>query len=62
MFYPHGKADKFCSHVFKVFDTDNSGLIDFTELLVAISITAQGDPQKKLKIAFNMVKIIILLF
>lgn len=54
VFYPHGKADKFCSHVFKVFDTDNSGLIDFTELLVAISITAQGDAAKKLKIAFNM--------
>jgi neurocalcin delta len=26
-FYPSGKADKFCSHVFKTFDTDNSGEI-----------------------------------
>lgn len=29
-FYPQGKADKFCNHVFKVFDFDNSGQIDFT--------------------------------
>ncbi|CAF3955444.1 unnamed protein product, partial [Rotaria sp. Silwood1] len=26
-FYPTGKADKFCSHVFKTFGTDNSGEI-----------------------------------
>jgi Ca2+-binding EF-hand superfamily protein len=42
IFHP-GKADKFCSHAFKVFDTDNSGEIDFPEFLIAISITAQGD-------------------
>ena len=32
-FYPTGKADKFCSHVFKTFDTDNSGEIGKTERL-----------------------------
>ncbi|CAF0994561.1 unnamed protein product [Didymodactylos carnosus] len=31
-FYPTGKADKFCSHVFKTFDTDNSGEIGKHEL------------------------------
>ena len=30
-FYPSGKADKFCSHVFKTFDTDNSGEIGKTK-------------------------------
>lgn len=54
VFYPQGKADKFCSHVFKVFDTDRSGLIDFTEFLIAISVTAQGDARKKLILAFKM--------
>ncbi|RNA03142.1 neuronal calcium sensor 2 [Brachionus plicatilis] len=53
-FYPQGKADKFCSHVFKVFDFDNSGKIDFTEFLIAISVTAQGDAHKKLSMAFRM--------
>jgi len=54
VFYPQGKADKFCNHVFKVFDFDNSGQIDFTEFLIAISVTAQGDAQKKLSMAFKM--------
>ncbi|CAF0716342.1 unnamed protein product, partial [Brachionus calyciflorus] len=54
VFYPQGKADKFCNHVFKVFDTDGSGEIDFTEFLIAISVTAQGDARKKLKLAFKM--------
>jgi Ca2+-binding EF-hand superfamily protein len=31
-FYPHGKADKCCGHVFKTFDTDSSGEIDFVEV------------------------------
>ena len=54
IFYPQGKADKFCNHVFKVFDADGSGQIDFTEFLIAISITAQGDAKKKLVLAFKM--------
>ncbi len=54
VFYPQGRADKFCNHVFKVFDTDGSGLIDFSEFLIAISITAQGDATKKLVLAFKM--------
>lgn len=53
-FYPQGKADKFCNHVFKVFDFDNSGQIDFTEFLIAISVTAQGNAKKKLSMAFKM--------
>lgn len=53
-FYPQGKADKFCGHVFKVFDVDQSGRIDFTEFLIAISVTSQGDAKKKLSMAFKM--------
>ena len=49
-----GKADKFCNHVFKVFDFDDSGQIDFTEFLIAISVTAQGDAKRKLSMAFKM--------
>lgn len=53
-FYPQGKADKFCGHVFKVFDVDQSSRIDFTEFLIAISVTSQGDAKKKLSMAFKM--------
>jgi len=53
-FYPTGKAEKFCEYVFRTFDTDSSGNIDFGEFLIAISITAQQDPKKKLEWAFLM--------
>jgi Ca2+-binding EF-hand superfamily protein len=41
-------------HVFKTFDTDSSGEIDFVEFLIAISVTSQGDIREKLQMAFNM--------
>ncbi len=53
-FYPQGKADKFCAQVFNVFDVDGSGKIDFTEFLIAISVSTQGDVKKKLHLAFRM--------
>jgi hippocalcin-like protein 1 len=32
--FPQGNAQKFCSHIFRTFDTDNSGKIDFKLVLV----------------------------
>ncbi|CAF0782730.1 unnamed protein product [Adineta ricciae] len=53
-FYPMGKAEKFCEYVFRTFDNDSSGNIDFGEFLIAISITAQQEPKRKLEWAFSM--------
>ncbi|CAF3197067.1 unnamed protein product [Rotaria socialis] len=53
-FYPTGKAEKFCEYIFRAFDNDSSGNIDFCEFLIAISITAQEEPKKKLEWAFSM--------
>lgn len=53
-FFPRGKSEKFSAEVFKLFDTDKSGKIDFTEFLIAISVSDNGDLKSKLHLAFNM--------
>ncbi|CAF1054399.1 unnamed protein product [Adineta ricciae] len=53
-FFPKGRAENFCEHVFRAFDSDNSGKIDFKEFLQAINITSQGTPDRKLEMAFRM--------
>lgn len=53
-FYPQGKAEKFASQIFNVFDSDKSGKIDFIEYLIAISTTSSGNIRKKLQMGFKL--------
>ena len=53
-YYPDGKSEKFCSYVFKAFDLNSSGEIDFVEFLVAVSIISQGSMRDKLLMSFNL--------
>ena len=53
MFHPSKNGEKFCHHVFRTFDTDRNGYIDFKEFLIAIDVTSSGTAEEKLKWAFR---------
>ncbi|CAE1332105.1 Frequenin-1,Neuronal calcium sensor 1,Neuron-specific calcium-binding protein hippocalcin,Hippocalcin-like protein 1,Neuronal calcium sensor 2,Visinin-like protein 1,Calcium-binding protein NCS-1,Neurocalcin homolog,Neurocalcin-delta A,Neurocalcin-delta B,Hippocalcin-like protein 4,Neurocalcin,Neurocalcin-delta [Acanthosepion pharaonis] len=52
--FRQGNPEAFCDHVFRTFDHDNSGHIDFKEFMLAISVTSAKDPKEKLTWAFTM--------
>ena len=49
-----GDATKFCKICFIAFDKDKSGFIDFFEFISAIGIFAKGNPEDKLRLAFDI--------
>lgn len=52
--YAHGRADKFCEYLFRAYDVNNNGYIDFKEFLIPISINSRGTVEEKLEMAFSM--------
>jgi len=49
MFFTEGNAQEFCDLVFRTFDRDKNGYIDFKEFLLAIDVTSSGNAQDKLR-------------
>ena len=47
-------AEQYCEHVFRAFDIDQNGVIEFDEFLLALHVTSAGTAEEKLTWAFRM--------
>jgi len=54
MILPVANAKVFVDQIFRIFDKDGNGDIDFKEFMMATDMTASGSPEEKLRWAFKM--------
>ena len=52
--FPLGDANRFCDHVFRVYDADGDGVISFVELLTTLQVFSNGSVDDKLRAMFRM--------
>ena len=52
--FPAGRARDYAVYVFKAYDRDDDGTVDFKEFLTTLSVAARGDIDEKLRWVFEM--------
>ena len=52
--FPVGDSKSFCDHIFRIFDDDKSGTIEFKEFIMAIAVTQLNSERDKLSWAFRL--------
>merc|ERR550519_483310 len=52
--FPAVNSEKLCDHIFKLYDTDNNGKINFQEFLLVLYVASAGTPEENLKLVFKI--------
>ena len=52
MILPAGNAKVFVDQIFRIFDKDGNGSIDFKEFMMATETTERGSVEEKVRILF----------